>query len=91
MAFKVSEPHLLHLTFSVKSAILFVGGVWRSWLARSVWDAEVGGSNPLTPTAGVAQLVERRPSKPLAASSSLVARSGTRRQMAEESALVSGV
>src|ERR1039458_3993855 len=25
-------------------------GVWRSWLARLVWDQEVGGSNPLTPT-----------------------------------------
>ncbi len=25
-------------------------GVWRSWLARRVWDAEVGGSSPLTPT-----------------------------------------
>jgi hypothetical protein len=27
-----------------------VFGVWRSWLARRVWDAEVGGSSPLTPT-----------------------------------------
>ena len=27
-----------------------VVGVWRSWLARSVRDAEVGGSSPLTPT-----------------------------------------
>ena len=25
-------------------------GVWRSWLARVVWDDEVGGSSPLTPT-----------------------------------------
>lgn len=25
-------------------------GVWRSWLARAVWDREVGGSSPLTPT-----------------------------------------
>jgi glycosyltransferase involved in cell wall biosynthesis len=24
--------------------------VWRSWLARRVWDAEAGGSSPLTPT-----------------------------------------
>jgi hypothetical protein len=35
-------------------------------VARGVWDAEVGGSSPLTPTreiAGVAQLVERLPSK----------------------------
>jgi hypothetical protein len=28
---------------------IFVG-VWRSWLARVVWDDEVGGSSPLTPT-----------------------------------------
>lgn len=25
-------------------------GVWRSWIARCVWDAEVAGSNPATPT-----------------------------------------
>ena len=24
--------------------------MWRSLVARGVWDAEVGGSNPLTPT-----------------------------------------
>ena len=24
--------------------------MWRSWLARRVWDAEAGGSSPLTPT-----------------------------------------
>jgi hypothetical protein len=29
---------------------MFYFGVWRSWLARSVRDAEVGGSSPLTPT-----------------------------------------
>lgn len=27
-----------------------VGGVWRSGLARLVWDEEVVGSNPTTPT-----------------------------------------
>ena len=27
-----------------------VTGVWRSWLARVVWDDEAGGSSPLTPT-----------------------------------------
>lgn len=27
-----------------------VFGVWRSWLARLVWDQEAGGSSPLTPT-----------------------------------------
>jgi hypothetical protein len=34
-------------------------GVWRSWLARRVWDAEAGGSSPLTPTKvkGVAEKV----------------------------------
>lgn len=25
-------------------------GVWRSWLARAVWDREVEGSSPLSPT-----------------------------------------
>ncbi len=25
-------------------------GVWRSWLARRVWDAEAAGSSPATPT-----------------------------------------
>ena len=25
-------------------------GVWRSWLARAVWDREVEGSSPFTPT-----------------------------------------
>ena len=53
--------------------------MWRSMVARSVWDAEVGGSSPLTPTwsyhAGVAQLVELLPSKQVVTSSSLVARS----------------
>jgi hypothetical protein len=28
---------------------ILVSGVWRSGLARMVWDHEVGGSNPLTP------------------------------------------
>ena len=30
--------------------VLHTVGVWRSWLARAVWDREVGGSSPLTPT-----------------------------------------
>jgi hypothetical protein len=30
--------------------ITSVYGDWRSWLARRVWDAEVGGSSPLSPT-----------------------------------------
>lgn len=25
-------------------------GVWRSWLARHVWDVEAAGSSPATPT-----------------------------------------
>ncbi len=24
--------------------------MWRSWLARAVWDREAGGSSPLIPT-----------------------------------------
>jgi hypothetical protein len=45
--------------------------------ARGVWDAEVGGSSPLTPTgfAGVTQLVESLPSKQVVAGSSPVSRS----------------
>gem|GEM_PF-6919801 len=31
-------------------------GVWRSWLARSVRDAEVGGSSPLTPTICISKI-----------------------------------
>ena len=27
-------------------------GVWRSWLARMLWEHEAAGSNPATPTAG---------------------------------------
>ena len=27
-----------------------LSGDWRSWLARAVWDREVGGSSPLSPT-----------------------------------------
>ena len=30
--------------------VRFDDGVWRSWLARRVWDAEVEGSSPFTPT-----------------------------------------
>ena len=25
-------------------------GDWRNWLARTVWDREVAGSNPVSPT-----------------------------------------
>ena len=28
----------------------FINGVWRSWLARLLWEQEAGGSSPLTPT-----------------------------------------
>ena len=45
-------------------------GVWRSGLARMVWDHEVGGSNPLTPT-----ILEQR--KPLSqACRTLISRQG---------------
>ncbi len=27
--------------------------MWRSWLARAVWDREVEGSSPFTPTIGI--------------------------------------
>ena len=50
-------------------------------VARGVWDAEVGGSSPLTPTgfvAGVTQLAECRPSKPVVAGSNPVSRSEIR-------------
>ena len=36
---------------AIESAIIQTSvGVWRSWLARSIRVAEVGGSSPLTPT-----------------------------------------
>jgi hypothetical protein len=70
----------LSLTPSTFCPILrSVGGVWRRPVARGVWDAEVGGSSPLTPTvavfAGVAQLAELLPSKQVVARSNRVARS----------------
>ena len=30
--------------------IIIVIGDWRSWLARAVWDREVAGSSPASPT-----------------------------------------
>ena len=36
-------------------------GVWRSWLARAVWDREVEGSSPFTPTTLI--LFEHAPSE----------------------------
>ena len=54
-------------------------GVQRSSVAHLPWEQGVAGSNPATPTitnnAGVAQLVERQPSKLNVASSTLVSRS----------------
>lgn len=38
-------------------------GVWRSRLARSVWDAEAGGSSPLTPTILMAERDRKMSSK----------------------------
>ena len=32
------------------SEVFLGAGVWLSWLERRVWDAEVPGSNPGTPT-----------------------------------------
>lgn len=40
------EYILVGLLFSKK----LNAGVWRSWLARAVWDREVAGSSPATPT-----------------------------------------
>ena len=37
-------------------------GVWRSWLARAVWDREVEGSSPFTPTTTLI-LFEHTPSE----------------------------
>ena len=34
-------------------------GVWRSWLARAVWDREVEGSSPFTPTKKISVLLDR--------------------------------
>lgn len=38
--------------------------MWRSWLARCVWDAEAGGSNPLTPT-NLMNIIDILQSKPV--------------------------
>ncbi len=51
-----------------------------AWLARRLWEPKVAGSNPAAPTrngmrAGVAQPVERQPSKLNVARSNLVSRS----------------
>ena len=53
-------------------------GEWRRWLARTLWEREVAGSNPASPTkkyAVVAQLVEHLPSKEKVAGSIPVHRS----------------
>lgn len=43
------------------SIIKIFNGVWRSWLARLVWDEEVLGSSPSTPTrAGIVQWLEHQ-------------------------------
>ena len=66
-------------------------GTWRSLVAHLLWEQGVGGSNPLVPTmvpagvgrleqAGVAQLVERQPSKLNVAGSNPVARSSAGRR-----------
>ena len=45
------------LKIAIFDIILSVTGDWRSWLARAVWDREVGGSSPLSPTNESARLV----------------------------------
>ncbi len=48
-----SKPHIGVWRLVVRLA-LRVGcgnvGVWRSWLARALWEREVEGSSPFTPT-----------------------------------------
>ena len=38
--------------FNLKTCIItkFYNGVWRSWLARLLWEQEAEGSSPFTPT-----------------------------------------
>ncbi len=38
------------LTPAPEAANMRADGVWRSLVARLLWEQEVGGSNPLTPT-----------------------------------------
>jgi hypothetical protein len=47
----ISGNPVSHLLQSGLFCTIFVhAGVWRSWLARAVWDREVEGSSPFTPT-----------------------------------------
>ena len=41
-----------HLLYTYPTVVVphYQYGVWRSWLARAVWDREVAGSSPATPT-----------------------------------------
>jgi hypothetical protein len=40
----------LYKCSNLYSKFCLYDGDWRSWLARAVWDREVGGSSPLSPT-----------------------------------------
>ena len=50
-------------------AQVFIAGCGSAWLERLVWDQEVAGSNPVTPTlqvhmiCGCSSMVEHQPSK----------------------------
>ena len=49
---------------TVKGIEMNPSGCGSAWLERLVWDQEVAGSNPVTPTTcGCSSMVEHQPSK----------------------------
>jgi hypothetical protein len=41
-------------------ATISIGGVWRSWLTHVLWEHEIVGSNPTTPTTTAARSLPSR-------------------------------
>ncbi len=56
MRASLKRASLKSLTFLRLNFKIYFNGAWPSGLRHSVWDAGIAGSNPVAPTAGVAQL-----------------------------------